>query len=90
MRTLLRVHEDVHTVPEAIGKMVEAYISEGYQVERLSNMNFKITLQGGWIHIYWEDGRIWQEMIIKEVSSPTKVSASKEDDTRDKTGYRRK
>ena len=63
MRTLLKVHEDIHTVPEAIGKMMEEYAAEGYQVERLSSMNFKITLQGGWVHIYWQDGRIWQEIM---------------------------
>lgn len=63
MKTLLRVHEDIHTVPEAIGKMAEEYAAEGYQVERLSSMNFKIVLQGGWVHIFWEDGRIWQEII---------------------------
>jgi len=78
-RTLLRVHEDVHTVPEAIGKMVDAYAAEGYQVERLSSMNFKIILEGGWVHIYWQDGRIWQE-IIKEnkmvAEKPEKVKNS--------------
>jgi len=63
MRTLLEFHEDVHTVPEAIGKIMEEYVAEGYQVERLTPMNFKITLQGGWVHIFWEDGRIWQEII---------------------------
>lgn len=66
MRTLLRVYEDVVTVPETIEKMVEEYISEGYQIERLTSMNFKIILQGGWVHIYWQDGRIWQE-IVEEV-----------------------
>lgn len=63
MRTLLQVHEDVITVPEVIGKMAKEYISDGNQVERLSSMNFKIILQGGWVHIYWEDGCIWQEII---------------------------
>ncbi len=75
MRTLLKVHEDVHTVPEAIGKMMDAYAAEGYRVERLSSMNFKITLQGGWVHIYWQDGRIWQEIIEEKEEKNTAESA---------------
>ena len=51
MKQLLQVHEDVITVPEVIRKMANAYADEGYQVERLTPMNFKITLQGGWVHI---------------------------------------
>ena len=84
MRTLLRVHEDIITVPETIEKMVEEYISEGYQIERLTSMNFKIILQGGWVHIYWQDGRIWQEIVEevkKEITSEpietTDIKASK-------------
>ncbi len=78
MRTLLQVHEDVITVPEAIGKMMEEYAIEGYQVERLTPMNFKIILEDGWIHIYWEDGRIWQEIIEeKEEKSVTESESAK-------------
>ena len=43
--------------------MAEEYAAEGYQVERLSSMNFKIVLSDGWVHIFWEDGKIWQEII---------------------------
>lgn len=79
MRELLKVWEDVITVPEVIGKIAEEYISEGNQVKRLSSMNFKIVLQGGWIHIYWEDGKIWQEIIEeKEEKSVTESESAKE------------
>ncbi len=76
MKQLLQVHEDVITVPEVIRKMADAYAAEGYQVERLTPMNFKITLQGGWVHIYWQDGRIWQEIIEEDkmvAEKPEKV-----------------
>jgi len=81
MKTLLKVHEDVHTVPEAIRKMAKEYAIEGYQVECLTSMNFKIVLQGGWVHIYWQDGKIWQEIIEEKKgksvveSESAKVSA---------------
>ncbi len=78
MRELLKVWEDVITVPEVIGKLAGEYISEGNQVERLSSMNFKIVLQGGWVHIYWEDGKIWQE-IIEDIPSATEVLTTEED-----------
>lgn len=79
MRELLKVWEDVITVPEVIGKLAGEYISEGNQVERLSSMNFKIVLQGGWVHIYWEDGKIWQEIIEEDkmvAEKPEKVKNS--------------
>ena len=63
MRTLLKVHEDVITVPEIMKKMMEEYVSQGYEVERLSSMNFKIILKGGWVHIFWQDGKVWQDII---------------------------
>lgn len=63
MKTLLKVHDDVITAPEAIKKMMAEYSSQGYKTERLSIMNFKIILQSGWVHIFWEDGRIWQEIM---------------------------
>jgi len=63
MRTLLRVHEDAITVPDVMKKMMGEYASQGYEVERLTSMNFKIVLQDGWVHTYWEDGIIWQEII---------------------------
>lgn len=77
MRTLLEFHEDVHTVPEAIGKIMEEYVAEGYQVERLSPINFKIVLKGGWVHIYWENNFIWQEIIEEKEEKNTAESAEK-------------
>ena len=89
MKQLLQVHEDVITVPEVIRKMANAYADEGYQVERLTPMNFKITLQGGWVHIYWQDGKIWQEIVEEEKgknvaeSESAKVSADAKANTMD-------
>ncbi len=42
-------------------------------------MNFKIVLRGGWVHIYWEDGCIWQEIIEEDkmvAEKPKKVKNS--------------
>lgn len=62
MKTLLKVHRDVITVPQAIQRMMQQYADEGFEVERLSVMNFKIILSDGWVHVFWENGCIFQEI----------------------------
>ena len=90
-RTLLKVHEDVITVPEAIEKMMKEYAAEGNQVERLSPMNFKLVLEDGWVHFFWEDGRIWREFIEdKEEKSIAEMAKKKNDGNDDFKRRKRK
>jgi hypothetical protein len=62
MKTILKVHEDVITVPEAMKQLMQEYQEIGYQVERITIMNFKLIFPDGSVHIFWEKGRIYQEI----------------------------
>lgn len=61
MKRMITAHFDIITVPEVIENMMDEYAEEGYQVERLTPMNFKIILDDGWSNIFWEKGYIYEE-----------------------------
>lgn len=63
MRDILKVHEDVITASEAIQSLMKEYSDIGYQTERLTPVNFKIVFPDGWVHVFWEKGCIYQEII---------------------------
>ena len=79
-RVLLKVHKDEITVSETIRTLMEDYAARGYQVERLSSRSFKIILVGGWVHIFWQDDRIWQEVVEAEGVEEPSSSGQKESD----------
>lgn len=61
MKRAIKAHFDISTVPTVITEIMDEYAKEGYQVERLTPMNFKIILDDGWAHIFWEKGCIYEE-----------------------------
>lgn len=62
MKTILKVHHDVMTVPSIINVMIKNYKDIGYNVEKITSNNFKIIFPDGIVYIYWENGIIYQEI----------------------------
>lgn len=68
MKQIIKSHHDVITVPEAIKALMSDYTEIGYQVERISIMNFKIIFPDGWVHIFWENGAFYQEIFSSKIA----------------------
>jgi len=68
LRDILKVHEDVLTASEAISTTRKEFDDIGYQTERISPINFKIIFPDGWVHVFWEKGRIYQEIFEKGIA----------------------
>ena len=46
-----------------VGKQLkQEYLDGGYEIEDLPMCFFKITLDEGYVFVYWEDGAFWQEI----------------------------
>ena len=62
-RHLLKVHEDVITAPSAIKQYYNDYKALGYKVEKpIFNMFIYNLEDGTKIKVYWENGRVWEEI----------------------------
>lgn len=60
---LLKVHEDVITVPMAIKELHEEYKQLGYKVDNpIFNMFFYHLEDGTVIRVYWESGCFWEDI----------------------------
>lgn len=68
MKNILKVHEDVITVPEAIRELMDEYADIGYEVKKISIIDFKLVFPDGWVHIFWENGFIYQEIFEENVA----------------------
>lgn len=68
MKDILKVHEDVITASEAIKNLMKEFNDNGYQTERLTQINFKIIFPDGWVHVFWEKGCIYQEIFGEEIA----------------------
>ena len=62
MRDIIKVHEDLFTVPSTITKLMQEYLENGFNAVRLTPINFKLLFPDGWVHFYWEKGCIYQEI----------------------------
>lgn len=62
MKQLIKTWEDVSTVLEEMKRIEQEYQDQGYEVHRLMNC-IQLVLEDGCVEIWWEDGRIWQEVI---------------------------
>lgn len=60
-REILKVWDDVTTVPEEMKKIFQQYKKEGYTCNRYMNV-VSLILEDGIVYIYWENGIIWQEI----------------------------
>ena len=63
MKQLLKVHADVITVPVTMKELMQEYESNGYKTEEITMICFKLIFPDGCVHIFWEDGCIYQEII---------------------------
>lgn len=61
MKQMIKVWSDPLTVLEEIKRIEKEYLDQGYEVERLMNC-IRLILEDGEVHIYWENGVIWQEI----------------------------
>lgn len=60
---LLKVHEDVITVPTAIKDLCEEYKQLGYKVDSPKfNMFFYHLEDGAVIRVYWENGCFYEDI----------------------------
>lgn len=62
MKTIIKVHDDIVTVPEAMSSLMKEYSDIGYQTEKITVINFNLIFPDGLVHIFWEKGRIYQEI----------------------------
>lgn len=62
MKQLIKVWEDPITVLEEMKRIEKEYQKQGYEVHRLMNC-IRLVFEDGYVKIWWEDGRIWQEII---------------------------
>lgn len=68
MKEILKVHMDVMTVPEVINELLNEFSKTGYQVEKITPINFKIIFPDGWVHVFWEKGCIYQEIFEEAIA----------------------
>jgi hypothetical protein len=68
MKQIIKSHHDVITVPEAMKALMSDYSKIGYQIERITLINFNIIFPDGWVHVFWENGAIYQEICDNEVN----------------------
>lgn len=66
MKRILKIHEDVITVPEMMKELQKEYENIGYTVEKLTLVEFKLVLDDGEVFIYWDHGKVIEH--IKEDS----------------------
>lgn len=64
MKRILKIHEDAITVPEMMKDLRNEYEKIGYTVEELTLVEFKLVLDDGEVFIYWDHGKVYEE--IKE------------------------
>ena len=53
MKQIIKSHHDVITVPEAMKALMSDYSKIGYQIERITLINFNIIFPDGWVHVFW-------------------------------------
>lgn len=70
MKVILKVHQDVITVPKIMKELMQEYAGIGYEVKKISIMNFKLVFPDGWVHIFWENGCVYQEIIEEGACLP--------------------
>ena len=60
---LLKVHEDVITVPTMLNELCNEYKDMGYEVELPVFNTFIYKLSDGTkIIVYWEKGMVWEDI----------------------------
>ena len=68
MKDILEVHEDVLTAHVIIDRLMREYTKTGYSVEKTSMISFKLIFPDGYVCIFWENGRIYQEIFEVEIA----------------------
>lgn len=64
-RKILRIHEDVITVPEAISQLYTEYQKKGFKMDKKIMFAFWYNLKdNSKFIVYWEEGIIYEEKII--------------------------
>lgn len=60
---LLKVHEDIITVPTTLKELYEDYKKLDYEVDLpMFNMFFYHLQDGTIIRVFWEDGCFWEDI----------------------------
>lgn len=60
MERIIKVHDDIITVPEAIRKLREDYQSVGYDVSEVIFNMFYVYLDDGQVMICWKDNGFYE------------------------------
>ena len=64
-RYLIKCHEDILTVPEAINELYMEYKNLGYDMMRKVMNSFSYRLDDGTVIIvYWEKGFIYEKVVV--------------------------
>ncbi|WMJ88534.1 hypothetical protein [Anaerocolumna sp. MB42-C2] len=62
---ILKVHEDILTVPDAITELFKEYKNIGYEMMRKVVNSFTYRLADGTVIIvYWEKGAIYEDIAV--------------------------
>ena len=62
MKQLIKMWDDPITVLEEMKRIEQEYREQGCEVKRIMNC-IQLIFEDGYVKIWWEDGRIWQEII---------------------------